>query len=172
MHPEIARNQNYYDHYANDSKYIHSALLPLDDDGTRRTRTRFTPAYSLLSPTPISPIAAPSEEQKEHEDNKNEVHIFLQDNLAGAFPPAYVDAEFYSPASDSTYAPAQLAAVQPSLRPGVVVGNDGGLQVAVEDQGDEMSITSAMAPGSVASDKAYRMPWTSSGRSRRESGTA
>ena len=34
---------------------------------------------SLLSPPPISPIAAPSEEQKEHEDNKNEIHSFLQD---------------------------------------------------------------------------------------------
>jgi hypothetical protein len=33
---------------------------------------------SLLSPPPISPIAAPSEEQKEHEDNENEIHIFLQ----------------------------------------------------------------------------------------------
>src|ERR1700730_13475162 len=33
---------------------------------------------SLLSPPPISPIAAPSEEQKEHQDNKNEIHIFLQ----------------------------------------------------------------------------------------------
>jgi hypothetical protein len=32
----------------------------------------------LLSPPPISPIAAPSEEQKEHEDNQNEIHIFLQ----------------------------------------------------------------------------------------------
>jgi hypothetical protein len=41
MHPEIARNQNYDNHYANDSKYVHSALLPLDDDGTRRARTRF-----------------------------------------------------------------------------------------------------------------------------------
>ena len=41
MHPEIARNQNYDDHYANDSKYVHSALLPLDDDGMRRARTRF-----------------------------------------------------------------------------------------------------------------------------------
>jgi hypothetical protein len=33
---------------------------------------------SLLSPPPISPIAAPSEKQKEHEDNKNEIHSFLQ----------------------------------------------------------------------------------------------
>ena len=31
-----------------------------------------------LSPPPISPIAASSEEQKEHENNKNEVHMFLQ----------------------------------------------------------------------------------------------
>jgi hypothetical protein len=38
---------------------------------------------SLLSPPPISPIAAPSEEQNEHEDNKNEVHIFLPKYLAG-----------------------------------------------------------------------------------------
>lgn len=36
---------------------------------------------SLLSPPPISPIAAPSEEQKEHNDNKNEIHIFLQNIL-------------------------------------------------------------------------------------------
>ena len=30
-----------------------------------------------LSPPSVSPIAASSEEQKEYEDNKNEVHIFL-----------------------------------------------------------------------------------------------
>jgi hypothetical protein len=28
MDPEIARNQNYDDHYANDSEDVHSALLP------------------------------------------------------------------------------------------------------------------------------------------------
>ena len=28
----------------------------------------------FLSPPPISPIAAPSEEQNEHEDNENEIH--------------------------------------------------------------------------------------------------
>jgi hypothetical protein len=33
---------------------------------------------SLLSPSPISPITSASEEQKEHENNKNEIHIFLQ----------------------------------------------------------------------------------------------
>jgi hypothetical protein len=33
---------------------------------------------SLLSPPPISPIPASSEEQKEHEDDENEIHIFLQ----------------------------------------------------------------------------------------------
>ena len=32
----------------------------------------------LLSPPPISPIATPTEEQEEHENNKNEVHSFLQ----------------------------------------------------------------------------------------------
>jgi len=31
MDPEIARNQNYDDHYADDSKDIHPALLPLHD---------------------------------------------------------------------------------------------------------------------------------------------
>jgi hypothetical protein len=40
----------------------------------------------LLSPPPISPIAAPSEEQKEHEDNENEIHIFLQNVWWKNFP--------------------------------------------------------------------------------------
>jgi hypothetical protein len=31
MDPEIARNQNYDDNYANDGKDVHSALLPLHD---------------------------------------------------------------------------------------------------------------------------------------------
>lgn len=88
-------------------------------------------AYSLLSPTPISPIAAPSEEQKEHEDNKNEVHIFLQDNLAGVFPPAYVDAEFYSPASDSTYASGATWGRRSGLHCNLITG---GLQVTVKDE--------------------------------------
>ena len=99
MDPEIARNQNYDDHYANDSEDVHSALLPFHDDSARRARTTSVSAAikliasfchrwlgstearkhkSLLSPPPISPIAAPSEEQKEHEDNKNEIHLFLQ----------------------------------------------------------------------------------------------
>jgi hypothetical protein len=100
-------------------------------------------AYSLLSPTPISPIAAPSEEQKEYEDNKNEVHIFLQNNLTGVFPPAHVDAEFYSPASDSTYASVATWGMWSGLHynlKALWLGNNG--------------------------------PSTSSGRSRRESGTA
>jgi hypothetical protein len=33
MDPEITRNQNYDDHYANDGKYVHSAILRLHDDG-------------------------------------------------------------------------------------------------------------------------------------------
>jgi hypothetical protein len=32
MDPEIARNQNYDDHHANDSEDVHSALLPLHDE--------------------------------------------------------------------------------------------------------------------------------------------
>jgi hypothetical protein len=43
----------------------------------------------LLSPPPISPIAAPSEEQKEHEDNKNEIHIFLQ-NISREISPLHM----------------------------------------------------------------------------------
>src|SRR4029077_18219300 len=86
-------------HYANDSEDVHSALLPFHDDTARRARTTSASAAikliasfryrrlgstdaskyeSLLSPPPISPIAAPSEEQKDHEENKNEIHIFLQ----------------------------------------------------------------------------------------------
>ena len=59
MRPEIARNQNYDDHYANDSKYIHSALLPLDDDGTRRTRTRFYPPRTLVIANAYIPNSRP-----------------------------------------------------------------------------------------------------------------
>jgi hypothetical protein len=99
MDPEIAGNQNYDDHYANDSEDVHSALLPFHDDSARRARSPYVSAAikllasfrhrwlgsteaskykSFLSPPPISPIAAPSEEQKDHEDNKNEIHSFLQ----------------------------------------------------------------------------------------------
>src|ERR1700736_2363401 len=39
MDPEIARNQNYDDHYANDSEDVHSALLPFHDDSARRARS-------------------------------------------------------------------------------------------------------------------------------------
>jgi hypothetical protein len=35
MDPEIARNQNHDDHYANDSEDVHSALLLPLDDGMR-----------------------------------------------------------------------------------------------------------------------------------------
>ena len=114
MDPEIARNQNYDDHYANDSEDVHSALLPFHDDSVRRARSSYVSiAIKLiasfrdkwlgaaeackykpfLSPPPISPIAAPSEEQKEHEDNENEIHIFLQNVWWENFPPAHVGAE-------------------------------------------------------------------------------
>jgi hypothetical protein len=45
MNPEIARNQNYDDHYTNDSENVHSALLPLRDDGARRARIVIATAY-------------------------------------------------------------------------------------------------------------------------------
>ena len=101
MDAEIARNQNYDDHYANDSKDVHSALLPLHDDarsvldrhvsrrcdsklvalGQRRHGVRRRASKFKSSPTPIAPIATSSEEEKQHKYNKNEVHIFLQ-NIA------------------------------------------------------------------------------------------
>jgi hypothetical protein len=47
----------------------------------------------FLSPPPISPIAAPSEEQKEHENNETEIHIFLQNVWWENFLPGHVGAE-------------------------------------------------------------------------------
>ena len=41
MDPEIARNQDYDDHYANDSEDVHSALLPFHDDSARRARSSY-----------------------------------------------------------------------------------------------------------------------------------
>ena len=43
------------------------------DRWARFDRSQARASY-VLSPPPISPIAAPAEEHKEHEDNKNEVH--------------------------------------------------------------------------------------------------
>jgi hypothetical protein len=39
MDPEIARNQDYDDHYANDGKDVHFCSTPLDGDGARRACT-------------------------------------------------------------------------------------------------------------------------------------
>jgi hypothetical protein len=58
---------------------------------------------SLLSPPPISPITAPSEEQKEHEDNKNEVHHLPPKYLAGLSLQHMWVQKSYQPASDFTY---------------------------------------------------------------------
>jgi hypothetical protein len=115
MDPEIARNQNYDDHYANDSEDVHSALLPFHDDTARRARTTSSFRHrrlgstdaskykSLLSPPPISPIATSSEEQKDHEDNENEIHIFLQ-NIWREISLLHMWVQNnYPPASDSTY---------------------------------------------------------------------
>jgi len=41
MDSEIAGNQNYDDHYANDSEDVHSALLPFHDDSARRARSPY-----------------------------------------------------------------------------------------------------------------------------------
>lgn len=72
----------------------------------RSVRRRLSKDKLLLPPSPISPVAAPSEEQEEHEDNKNDVHIFLQNIWAGILPSgtSWVQ-NHYSPASDSTYSP-------------------------------------------------------------------
>jgi hypothetical protein len=102
MDPEIARNQNYDDHYANDSEDVHSALLPFHDDSARRARSA-SKYKSFLSPPPISPIAAPSEYQKEHEDNLNEIHTFLQNFWREISLLHMWMQNNYSPASDSTY---------------------------------------------------------------------
>ena len=48
MDPEIARNQNYDDHYANDSEDVHSALLPFHDDSARRARSPYVSAAIKL----------------------------------------------------------------------------------------------------------------------------
>jgi hypothetical protein len=93
MDPEIARNQHYDDHYANDSEDVHSALLPFMMIDRWLGATEASKYKPFLSPPPISPIAAPSEEQKEHEDNENEIHIFLQNVWREIFPPAHVGAE-------------------------------------------------------------------------------
>ena len=104
MDPEIARNPNYDDHYADDSKDVHSAALTFNNDRARCARTsRLSPLLkqqhhsvvagsvqrkpskykSGLSPTPVSPISPSSEEQKEHQDDNNEVHVFLQNIRQG-----------------------------------------------------------------------------------------
>ena len=48
MDPEIAGNQNYDDHYANDSEDVHSALLPFHDDSARRARSSYVSAAIKL----------------------------------------------------------------------------------------------------------------------------
>jgi hypothetical protein len=45
MDAEIARNQNHDDHYANNSEDVHSSLLLLLDDGTRRACIVIATAY-------------------------------------------------------------------------------------------------------------------------------
>ena len=64
MDSEIAHNQNYDDHYADDTKDVHSVSLH-----SMMARDVHAPAYlplakRVLSPPSVSPIAASSEEQK------------------------------------------------------------------------------------------------------------
>jgi hypothetical protein len=49
MDPEIARNQNYDDYYANDSEDVHSALLPFHDDSAWRARSPYVATASKLN---------------------------------------------------------------------------------------------------------------------------
>ena len=39
MHPEVAGDQNYDDHYANYSEDVHSVVLQLPDNSVRRAST-------------------------------------------------------------------------------------------------------------------------------------
>ena len=124
MDPEIARNQNYDNHYANDREDVHSALLPFHDDSVRRARSSNVSAAvkliasfrhrwlgateagkykPFLSPPSISPITSSSEEQKEHENNENEIHIFLQNVRCEISHLHMCVQNNYSLASDSTY---------------------------------------------------------------------
>src|ERR1700751_2989100 len=48
MDSEIAGNQNYDDHYANDSEDVHSALLPFHDYSARRARSPYVSAAVKL----------------------------------------------------------------------------------------------------------------------------
>ena len=48
MHPEVAGDQNYDDHYANYSEDVHSVVLQLPDNSVR-LRPRFTCTHRVLS---------------------------------------------------------------------------------------------------------------------------
>ena len=49
MHPEVAGDQNYDDHYANYSEDVHSVVLQLPDNGVRRASTPHVYNIGLLS---------------------------------------------------------------------------------------------------------------------------
>jgi hypothetical protein len=80
MHPEIAGDQNYDDHYANYSEDVHSVVLRLPDNSVRRASIPHRVAqfdrefrkYQPMLPSPaVSVIAAASEDQKNDNDNQN-----------------------------------------------------------------------------------------------------
>ena len=82
MHPEIARNQNYDDHYANYSEDVHSFcsriyfILYMSRRCDRTPRLRNT--IGLLPPPTISVITTTSKKHQNHNDNQNCCHGFLQ----------------------------------------------------------------------------------------------
>ena len=87
------------------SPYVSDAINLIASFRHRRLGSTEARKYkSILSPPPISPIAAPSEDQKEHEDDKNEIHNLSPKCLVRNFPPWHMWGQNnYSPASESTY---------------------------------------------------------------------
>ena len=56
MDSEISRNQKCDNHYANDGKDVHFALLPLHEDGVRCISTPCMRRYQVDSITPSSMV--------------------------------------------------------------------------------------------------------------------
>jgi hypothetical protein len=59
MQLEIARHQNYDDHYADDGEDVHFALLPLHDNGATCLRTKCPPLKPFTIATAYIPNSRP-----------------------------------------------------------------------------------------------------------------
>ncbi len=121
MDPDIARNQNYDDHYAYDSEDVHSALLPLHDDGA-----------AMLSHPMCPPLFIPSQVTARFDEGYKQAQVIViatayipnshplrraerapgQQESVPYLPPKYLlrisllhmwVQDDYAPASDSTY---------------------------------------------------------------------